>query len=229
MEPIVNAASLKEQAYRSIKEAILSLQLKPSDPLVEADLARQLGISKTPVRDALFELEKEGLVVKIIYKGTYVSQLSHNELLHIFDIRAVLEGLAARTAARTFSLEDCLKAEEILKAQCGAVHNNDLETATRMNKSFHEMIISKSDNDILKDILKNLDDKLKRYRILSAYLGGRLDKSCQEHKLVLESLQAHDPGLSEKYLRAHLRSVAEDMMHENKFMVGEQEYDLTDG
>ncbi len=226
MEPIINPISLKEQAYRVIKEAILSLQLKPGEPLVEADLAHQLGISKTPVRDALFELEKEGLVTKVLFKGTYVSPLKHEDLVHIFDVRAVLEGLAASLAAENFTADDLLKAEEIIKAQCAAITAGDYETASAMNKNFHEMITARCNNEILKPVLVNLDDKLRRYRILSSYQAGRLDKSCQEHKLVLEALKARDAALAEKHLRAHLRSVAEDMIHQDKFTVGEQTYDL---
>ncbi|RIK34323.1 MAG: hypothetical protein DCC52_00995 [Chloroflexi bacterium] len=98
LSPLDGPTSLKDHAYQRIKDAILNLQLKPGAPLVEADLAEQLGVSKTPVRDALLELRREGLVTKIPYSGTFVSEITGKDIREIIQIRAVLEGLAARLA-----------------------------------------------------------------------------------------------------------------------------------
>ncbi len=100
---VTGPVSLKDKAYHAIKAAILSLKLKPGDPLVESDLAQQLGISKTPVRDALLELEREGFVTKVPFKGTYVTEITLKDVREVFQVRAVLEGLAARLAAPLFS------------------------------------------------------------------------------------------------------------------------------
>ncbi|MBI4757519.1 MAG: GntR family transcriptional regulator, partial [Chloroflexi bacterium] len=105
MEPTFQLArvegplSLKDKAYAAIKDAILSLQLKPGEPLVETELAEQLGISKTPVRDALQHLERGGFVTRVLFKGTYVTEVTLKDLKEVFQLRAVLEGLAARLAA----------------------------------------------------------------------------------------------------------------------------------
>ena len=93
-------STLTERVYSSVKEAILSLNLKPGSPLVEDELAGQLGTSKTPVRDALLALERDGLVTKIPYKGTYVSELTEDDAVEIFQLRSALEGLASRLAAK---------------------------------------------------------------------------------------------------------------------------------
>ena len=96
--PIDGPNSLKDRAYHRIKAAILNLELKPGDPLVEGELAERLGISKTPVRDALTELRREGLVTKIPYSGTCVSEITQQDIRDIIQIRGVLEALAARLA-----------------------------------------------------------------------------------------------------------------------------------
>ena len=82
---VAEPVSLKDKAYNAIKGAILSLKLKPGDPLVESDLAQQLGISKTPVRDALLELEREGFVTKVPFKGTYVTEITLKDVCHVPD------------------------------------------------------------------------------------------------------------------------------------------------
>ncbi len=97
--PLVDTPSLDKLAYDQIKEAILTFQFLPNQALIEGELASQLGISKTPVRDALMRLEKEGLVVRMPYKGTYVSDVNNQDMSNIFQIRMALEGLAIRLAA----------------------------------------------------------------------------------------------------------------------------------
>ena len=114
LEKVGAPLSLKDRAYAAIKEAILSLKLQPGTLLVETELARQLGISKTPVRDALQELEREGLVTRILFKGTYVTEVSARDAEEIFQLRAVLEGLAARLATPRLTPEDLARARQLL-------------------------------------------------------------------------------------------------------------------
>ena len=98
LTPLEESPSLDKLAYERIKDAILSFQFLPKQALVEGELAVQLGISKTPVRDALMRLEKEGLVSRVSYKGTFVADINNQDMQNIFMIRIVLEGLATRLA-----------------------------------------------------------------------------------------------------------------------------------
>ena len=95
---VSDSVSLKDKAHAAIKDAILSFKLEPGAPLVETQLAEELGISKTPVRAALEELEREGFVTRILFKGTYVTEVTVKDLVEIFQLRAVLEGLATHLA-----------------------------------------------------------------------------------------------------------------------------------
>jgi DNA-binding GntR family transcriptional regulator len=221
LPPVPGHSSLKDQAYRAIKEAILSFQLKPGDPLVESDLASQLGISKTPVRDALFELEKEGLVTKVLFKGSYVSELTPDDVKEIFEIRAVLEGLAARLAAINWTDQDTAAAQSLVDQQEASALEGNNTLSSQMNKKFHELVITRAQNHLLTPIYLNLDDHLRRYRILSSYQKGRLEKSVEEHRQLIQAFDEKDAARAETLMRAHLGSVLDDLIHQG--MLTQQE------
>ena len=213
---VAEPVSLKDKAYKAIKSAILSLKLKPGDPLVESDLAQQLGISKTPVRDALLELEREGFVTKVLFKGTYVAEITLKDVREVFQVRAVLEGLAARLAAPFFSAKDLEEGEKIITAAEAALAEGDIVLCSEHGRRFHRLIINKADNQRLQTIILNLDDHLQRFRLLSDQINGRLNKSLKEHRKILEALGRKDPLAAEETARGHLFSVLQDLSEEGE-------------
>lgn len=211
--PRINASlSLKEKAYAAIKEAILKLELEPGAPLVESELARQLGISKTPVRDALQELEREGFVTRIPFKGTYVTEISVKDLIEIFQLRAVLEGLAANLAAERFTEEDLAQLTEVLDAAEEALAEGDLHRSSASNRMLHEAIVDKADNERLRLLVHNLDDHVKRFGAVSDRIRGRLDTSIREHRVILEALCKQDSMAAEEAVREHFNSVLKSLV-----------------
>jgi DNA-binding GntR family transcriptional regulator len=213
---VAEPVSLKDKAYNVIKSAILSLKLKPGDPLVESDLAQQLGISKTPVRDALLELEREGFVTKILFKGTYVSEVTLKDVREVFQVRAVLEGLAARLAVPFLSANELEAAEKIIAAAEAALAEGDIVLCSEHGKRFHRLIINKADNQRLQTIILNLDDHLQRFRLLSDQINGRLNKSLKEHRKILQALRGREPIAAEEAVRGHLFSVLQDLSEEGE-------------
>jgi DNA-binding GntR family transcriptional regulator len=214
LEKIAAPASLKDQAYLAIKRAILTLRLKPGAALVESDLANQLGISKTPVRTALHELEREGLVTKVLYKGTYVKEVTLRDVREIFQLRAVLEGLAARLATPLLEESDLARARELLDSMDRALEIGDRPRASQYGAQFHYLILQSADNERLQLIWHNLDDHTQRFRLMSDQISGRLEKSVGEHRWILEALEKRDPDLAEARLKAHLHSVLEELLAE---------------
>lgn len=211
LSPIPGPTSLKQQAYEAIKEAILTLRFKPGDALVEADLAERLGVSKTPVRDALSDLEKEGLVVRVLHKGTYVSKITKRDICEIFELRAVLEGLAARLATANITAEDLDALQALLREQDESLARGDIAQASLCNRRFHAAIIKKAGRHRLLDILTHLEDHTQRFRVLSDHLHGRLNKSTGEHARVLDAFRQGDAEAAERAMRAHLHSVLDDL------------------
>jgi DNA-binding GntR family transcriptional regulator len=210
LNPVRTGMTLTERVYTTIKEAILDLKLQPGSPLVEDELARQLGTSKTPVRDALFTLERDGLVTKIPYKGTYVSEVSLRDATEIFELRAVLEGLAARLAADGFGPEEFAEADRLLDAADEARARGDREAASQLGAQFHWLILQQAENRRLKPILAKLEEHLRRLRRLSDLRQGRLEKSAREHRAILAALRARDAYAVEGAMRNHLQSVVAD-------------------
>jgi DNA-binding GntR family transcriptional regulator len=129
---------------------------------VESELANQLGISKTPVRDALQELERDGLVVRLPFKGTYVTEVTERDLREIFQLRAVLEGLAARLATPLLTPQELDELDHNLSAAEAALARGDLALCSRLGKSVHDAIIEKANNERLIPMIRNLDESLLR-------------------------------------------------------------------
>jgi len=219
LNPISAPISLEKFAYDAIKNAIISFQLVPGQSLVESELASRLGVSKTPVRDALLRLEREGFVKKIAYTGTYVSEINRKNIADIFMIRAHLEGLATRLVSGKFSQEDIQQAQNYINMMDEASKKGEIKEASNQNKRFHDLIIGKTESAWLVQILSNLDDHLKRYRILSNYQSGRLEKSTQEHQEVLDAIVRKDPDIAEKYMKQHIISVLEDLESQDDFEI----------
>jgi DNA-binding GntR family transcriptional regulator len=211
LAPLKDSPSLDKLAYEKIKEAILNFQFLPNQALVEGDLASQLGISKTPVRDALMRLEKEGLVTRIAYKGTYVSDVNNQDMANIFDIRIVLEGLAIRLATEAICEDDLNHMDILIHKHETALKNHDVSSASAINNEFHNLIVDHCSNPLLQQMLHNLDDHLKRYRLLSVSQGMRYDKSIPEHRAIYDALKERDPDKAEQAMQQHLQSAKYDL------------------
>jgi DNA-binding GntR family transcriptional regulator len=211
LEPVDASPSLKDKAYSAIKDAILSLRLEPGAAIVETTLAEQLGISKTPVRDALQELEREGFVTRAFFKGTYVTDVTMKDIREVFQLRAVLEGLAARIATPLFSDDELQAVAGHLEQARLALERGDLLRCSERGQKMHHAIRQKPDNERLAVIIGNLDDHLRRFRGLSDQISGRLNKSLVEHDRVLAALRQRDPDAAEQAMRDHLFSVLNDL------------------
>ncbi len=212
--PIASAGSLTDKAYAAIKTAILSLELEPGTPLVESELAKQLGISKIPLREALHQLENDGLVNRIPYKGVYVSGLTNQDAAELALIRGVLEGLAARLAMPKMTQADILKSEAILSEAQQALERGNKDLCVAKGKEFHDYLIQKSGNAQLMHILESIDTRFHRFRLLSNEIRGRTAQSLEEHKRILKALKDQDGDAVEHALREHLSSVSYDLEKE---------------
>lgn len=215
LTPLNDNLSLDRLAYEKIKDAILNFQFLPGQALVESELAAQLGISKTPVRDALMRLEKENLVLRIPYKGTYVSDINSEEMVDIFQIRIELEGLAIQLATPALQEEDFARMEELVKEHAAALNKRNIALVSQINSQFHNVIIQRCSNPMLIDLLLHLDDHLKRYRLLSISQGFRSDKSVPEHSQILEALRHRNAEKAKEAMRNHLANAMDDLYSQN--------------
>ena len=195
--------SVVDIAYETLKQAILAGQFEPGDRLIEHKLASQLGISKTPVRDALGRLEKEGLVVNVPFRGAVVRELSMEDAVEIFEIRQALDAMLIRAASERLTDRDLAEIEELLDDADKALAAGDRATAAELGARYHHIVQQHARRDRVVSILRNLEDQVKLFRIVSERVVGRLEKSSHEHRRVLDALKRRDPAAAEKAIRAH--------------------------
>lgn len=211
LRPLQNASSRSDQAYLVLKNAILSLRLKPGEPLVETHLARQLHISTTPLREALARLKREGLVVGTPFKGAIVAPITLEDAREILEIRKALEADAVASARQRLSERDFAALHTLLTQQYTALQSGDLDGCSALGKQFHLLLLRPTQNRHLGAIFQNLDDHFHRIRLLSGRIPSRLAESLEQHAAILHAVEADEGARAAQLVREHLDSVYRDL------------------
>lgn len=218
MPPLVGSRSRSEQAYQAVKGAILALELRPGTPLVETHLATRLGISTTPLRDALARLQQEGLIVSVPYKGTFVAPITLDDAREILDIRQSLEGDAITVASGQLTDADFAAARDLLVRQRAALTMDDLDGCAALGRQFHLALQAHCRNRRREAILENLEQQFQRIRVLSGRIPGRLPKSIEEHAAILAALERGAGEVAGSLMREHLQAVYRDLESDREFL-----------
>ena len=198
--------------YEEVRQAIIELRLQPGEPLREATMAEQLGVSKTPVREALARLEQEGLVETTSFKGAVVSGYSPSDLREIYELRELLEGAATRAAAVSAS-EETLTRLTSLVAESRELHaRDDLEGLAALLGEFDLVIYDQVANGRIRALIENLKAHLARIGRLTEEIPGRVKASVEEHAAIVDAITARDADEAERSMRAHIRSVLSDQL-----------------
>lgn len=207
-----NYKPLRELVFESLREAIISGHLHPGERLMEIQLAEELGVSRTPVREAIRKLELEGLVLMIPRKGAYVSQISMKDIADVFEIRSALEGLAARLAAERATDDEIEQMERVLVRISESADRDDVSSAVSFDADFHERLIGSSHNGRLSQIVSNLREQIQRFRLTSLSHPGRVKLALEEHKKILEAISLRDPELAQNLAYEHIENAENSLM-----------------
>jgi GntR family transcriptional regulator, rspAB operon transcriptional repressor len=197
--------------YEELKVAIVELRLAPGNPLREATLAEQLGVSKTPVREAITRLEQEGLVETTSFKGAVVSDYSRQDLIEIYELRELLETAAVRIAAESMDDESRARLKRLADESQKLKKGNAARLATLISQ-FDDVLFDQVHNSRIKALIENLRAHLTRIGHLTEGIPGRIEASVDEHERIVEAIVANDPVVAEKHLRDHIRSVRDDQL-----------------
>jgi GntR family transcriptional regulator, trigonelline degradation regulator len=197
--------------YEELKAAIVDLRLAPGNPLREATLATQLGVSKTPVREALTRLEQEGLVETTSFKGAVVTDYSRQDLIEIYELRELLETAAVRIAAESMDEEGRARLERISR-ESQKLKKGDPTRLAALISQFDDVLFEQVDNSRIRALIENLRAHLIRIGHLTEGIPDRLEASVDQHERIVEAIAAHDPLAAEKHLRDHIRSVRDDQL-----------------
>jgi len=205
IEKIKNQKPLSKRVYNILKVAIVKGDLKAGTQIIVKRVASQLGVSETPVREALHKLVTKRLIKNITNKGMFVNGFSVKDIQDIFQVREVLEGLAASLAAKKISKEKIRKLEKILKQMNNFAIKGNILAFSEMDEKFHSLILSVSGNMQLIKIYSNLNDYIYRFRIRSLrVLPGRLKICLEEHLKVLVALKRGDSEQAERLSRQNI-------------------------
>jgi DNA-binding GntR family transcriptional regulator len=193
-----------EAAYQYIRRAIQGGELKPGERLREIELAEQVGLSRTPVREALSRLEAEGLVAHDPARGVVVAQLDYSMVTELYYMREVLEGTAARLAAQHASDVEISILDDLCEQYEAAL--SDPDTLALSNRRFHDTLYRCSHNRYLLNMVTVLHDALSLLGPTTLDNSERAAETLREHRAVVDAIRERDPDSAEQALRAHIRA-----------------------
>ena len=197
---------LREVVCESLREAIRRGILKPGERIMEIQLAEELGVSRTPVREAIRKLELEGYVVMMPRRGTYVANMSIRDINEIFEIRTALESLSNGLAAEHITDEELEHLQRLLVIIGGYIKEGNMEKIVETDIEFHDLMYHAARNQRLVGIISNLRDQLTRFRTLSMSHPGRLEATLEEHKAIVEAIANGDRRSSSKAAERHMEN-----------------------
>lgn len=207
-----NYVSLKEKAYQAIKDGIVFYRYRPGEPLVEEQLARELAISRTPVREALKDLQRDGLVKHIPLKGVFVAEVSTKDVEEVFFLREALEVAAVNLAVKRYSDEEIAEIARVFDSLDESLNAGRYEDLFRADVMLHDFIVEQSGNRRLAQFVRILNDQIQRIRRISATTPGRMEESLKEHRSIVEALKRRESDLAGRLLREHLRNIEENAL-----------------
>jgi len=197
---ILNVKSLKEQVYQYLKKQIQMRKLKPGDVISLEKTSKMLGISKTPLRDALIQLEMEGFVIIEPRKGIYVNKLTIEDIREFYEIIGALEATAVINAfpkVEEKHLENMKKLNNDMKK---AIENNNFNLFYKKNLEFHNIYINLSDNKTLIKTLSNLKKRLYDFPCQDNWIKQWEIDSLQDHQFIIDSLEKGNPKAAANYI-----------------------------
>ncbi|MBO5260206.1 MAG: GntR family transcriptional regulator [Agathobacter sp.] len=203
--------SLSGQVFGRIREGILSGKYAANEELKEKTLGEEFGVSRTPVREALRQLELEGLVSIIPNKGAYVIGVSLQDIKDIYEMRCLLEGLCASWAAEKITQEQLAELDEnIFLTEFHAEKENWCQMVELDNR-FHELLYQASGSRELSHVLRDYHQYVQRVRKVSLGYPKRVQESKEEHKAIVEALRSKDPKKAQELATKHIRNTISNM------------------
>ena len=200
---------LSEITYERIKDAIRNADLVPGQTLSESKLSKRLGISRTPVREALQQLAQEGLVQIIPGRAVTVASLSVQEVLNVVHVRSILEPEIARLAAASISPDDLEKLSIIIQNMEEAIENKDRTTWSKADSRFHEILSASCPNNLLGEMVIQVRNRISYLSTDSQTNYNRMLACTQEHRRVADAIVAGDPQAAEEAMRDHIEKLRE--------------------
>jgi DNA-binding GntR family transcriptional regulator len=198
--------SMSEKVYQRIKSDILENKLKPGEKLIEENLATEFNVSRTPVREALKQLDQDGLITYYPRRGSVVSQISMKDAQELYEIREVLEGLAIRRICMEVNSHNIKILENIIINMDKAIESNDYSSMEKLHRNWTEATLEMTNNELLKSYLLSVTKNLGRLRKISLYRPVQSIDAYKETKDIYNAIANNDPDESERLAKLHVRN-----------------------
>ncbi|AHM57092.1 transcriptional regulator, GntR family [Peptoclostridium acidaminophilum DSM 3953] len=211
-----NYKPLRDIVFEHLREAILIGKLEPSTRLMEVQLADELGVSRTPVREAIRKLELEGLVEMIPRKGAYVADVSVKDVEEVLEIRTGLEGFASMLAAQRMMKEDLGELKRILEIFKKAYEENNPEKMVESDIAFHEVIFKATTNKKLMQMNNSLREQIYRFRRMYIVEYHKSENLIKEHEDIIEAIEKRDGELAMHKAMKHIKLQQEFIVEQTK-------------
>ena len=206
--------SIREQTLDTLRDAILSGELKPGQALTEMDLSRQLGVSRAPIREALRILNSEGLVETIPYHGTTVSRLTKDDIEEIYGMRILLESYAMERVIAVGDAEAMGRLRAMVDGMVRSGDSGDLKTVNELDRDFHDALIEMGAHTLLLSMWQMVAMKVRQVMALVNRRNTDLTQIARNHLPLLDAMEAGDVARAQEILRGHIAS-AHDLIAED--------------
>lgn len=200
----INRSSLSQMVFESLREDILNGRYQSGESLVEMKIAKELSVSRTPVRDALHQLEQEGLVVSTPNRGAVVKSLSAKDIEDIYTVRQLLEGLAARWTCERANQGAIDRLGEIVALMELYTKRNDSKKLVQLDTEFHKLLYEACESRVLRQTLHSLHYNSSPSREKNLILPERAANSLREHKAIYEAIEKHDADTADRLAAEHV-------------------------
>jgi DNA-binding GntR family transcriptional regulator len=209
--------NLDRKVYRELKSMIVDHKLKPGDKILQEKISQEFGVSRTPLMCALKKLEQEKLVQAIPRRGFYVRRFTKEEILEAFELREILEGLAARRAAMIITAVQADKLRAFFRDADVSDSGQSIKRYSDEDRRFHNFLIELGGFDLLNDILENYNIIAVSYRIdVMEGLVRHPRETLPEHRLLIEAIASGKPDLAEKMARQHFARSRQQLLQETE-------------
>jgi DNA-binding GntR family transcriptional regulator len=197
---------LRDVVFNTLRQAILRGEMEPGERLMEIQLAQKLGVSRTPIREAIRKLELEGLVIMIPRKGAEVAHITEKDMRDVLEVRCTLEELAVELACKKATPENIAELRSANKVFESAIVSRDLMSIVDADVQFHDVIYSMTDNQRLIQIINKLREQMYRYRL--EYIKDARSHSIliSEHEDIIDKIEKNDIAAAKAVIRQHIQN-----------------------
>lgn len=206
-------------AYDYIKKRIIQGVYKPSQKLVESELAETIGVSRNTIKKALLSLQKENLVEIEMNKGAVVKAFTLEEVIHYLEIREVLEGLVAKKAAINLTDADLVNLEDILDNMFRYLEKHEFDNYSNLNREFHEIIYNASGNSEAVEMIMIIRTQLIRFHFRTILVPGRNKESFKDHKRILDALKSRNAQEAKVVVEQHIANVRKTIEENYNYLI----------